>query len=88
MNNRIVFLRITVLCLSMSTMIGYGYALGGLGGYLFGKGRPMVIAMGFIGGTLCALVELRLWRIYLNDLSKECSETEMDHKEGSDETED
>lgn len=68
--------RILVLCLSFSTMICYGYALGGLGGYLFGRGKPLVIAAGLVGGTLCALMALRIWKRCLDEIAKDTAELE------------
>lgn len=66
--------RILVLCLSFSTIVSYGYALGGLGGYLLGKGKPLVIAAGFIGGTICAVLALRIWKVYIEEIAKEDAE--------------
>lgn len=63
--------RLIVLCLSFGAIIGYGYALGGLGGYLMGKGKPLIIAAGLIGGTICVVVALKLWRVYLDELSEQ-----------------
>lgn len=74
--------RLLVLFLSFGTIIAYGYALGGLGGYMFGEGRPMVIAAGLLGGTALAVAALKIWRIYLDDIEREdCS---RDKKELSD----
>ena len=66
--------RLTVLVLSFTTIIAYGYALGGLWGYLLGAGKHLVIAAGTIGGTLCALAALRIWRSYLDDIEREDAE--------------
>lgn len=68
--------RILVLILSFSTIIAFGYALGGLWGYMVGRGRPLVIALGLAGGAVCACVALRLWRSYLEDIEKEDAEKE------------
>lgn len=69
--------RMLILYLSLGTIIAYGYALGGAGGYLFGKGRPFVAAGGLVCGTLCAWAALRLWRSYLNDI--EANDAHADH---------
>lgn len=45
-------MRHAVLVLSMGTVVLYGYALAGLGGYMMGRGRPDYIAFGLIFGTL------------------------------------
>ena len=42
--------RLIVLFLSFSTIIAYGYALGGLGSYAMGVPKPLPIAAGLIGG--------------------------------------
>ena len=60
-----------VLFLSFGTIIAFGYALGGLGGYMFDRGKPLVIAAGLGGGILSALLALKVWRVYLDDLEKE-----------------
>ena len=66
--------RLLVLFLSFGTIIAFGYALGGLGGYIFDKGKPLVIAAGLGGGILSALLALKVWRVYLDDLEKEDKE--------------
>lgn len=66
--------RIAVLILSFGSIIGYGYALGGLGGYLVGQGRPWVIAAGLAGGTVAAGAALAVWRKYLDELEREREE--------------
>jgi hypothetical protein len=63
--------RLLVLFLSFGTIIAFGYALGGLGGYMFDRGKPLVIAAGLGGGILSALLALKVWRVYLDDLEKE-----------------
>ncbi len=60
-----------VLFLSFGTIIAFGYALGGLGGYIFDRGKPLVIAAGLGGGIISALLALKIWRIYLDDLEEE-----------------
>lgn len=66
-----------VLFLSFGTIIAFGYALGGLGGYIFDRGKPLVIAAGLGGGIVSALLALRVWRIYLDDLEKEDKRTKL-----------
>ena len=58
--------RLLVLFLSFGTIIAFGYALGGLGGYMFGEGKPLVIAAGLTGGALSGFMALRIWRSYLD----------------------
>lgn len=60
-----------VLILSFATIICYGYALGGLGAYMTGQRRPLVIAAGLIGGTLCTWLALKLWQQFLDDVKRE-----------------
>lgn len=69
--------RLLVLFLSFGTIIAFGYALGGLGGYIFDRGKPLVIAAGLGGGIVSALLALRVWRIYLDDLEKEDKRTKL-----------
>lgn len=57
----------TMFC-SIGTLAGYSYLIGGVGGYLFDKGRPLLAAAGFIAGTLLALIALRFWKSYLVDV--------------------
>lgn len=64
-------MRITVLFLSIATLVLYGYALAGLGGYFFGKGRPDLVIIGLLLGTCSAVSALWLWRKYLVTLEQE-----------------
>ena len=61
----------TVLFLSFSTIVAYGYALGGLGSYAMGVPKPLPIAVGLAGGTLCAYLALKIWRLYLAEIEEE-----------------
>ena len=63
--------RLTVLFLSFSTIVAYGYALGGLGSYAMGMPKPLPIAVGLAGGTLCAYLALKIWRLYLAEIEEE-----------------
>lgn len=67
-------MRIIVLILSISTLVLYGHALAGLGGYFFGKGRPDLIITGLFLGTACAVSALLLWKKYLNRIEEELRE--------------
>lgn len=62
--------RIAVLWLSLAAIVLLGYAVGGAGGYLFGAGRPLVIAGGLSGGSACCVLALKIWRSYLDDCEK------------------
>lgn len=66
--------RLLVLFLSFGTIISFGYALGGLGGYIFDQGKPLVIAAGLGGGIAMATAALKIWGTYLDDLKKEDEE--------------
>ncbi len=55
-------MRFFVMLLSMATVVLYGYALAGLGGYIWGNGRMDYILWGLIGGTISALVALYFWK--------------------------
>jgi hypothetical protein len=55
----------------MGTVVLYGYALAGLGGYFFSRGRPDYILIGLGAGTLSAAAALFLWRKFLLTLKKE-----------------
>lgn len=74
--------RLLVLVLSFGTLIAFGYALGGLGGYFFDRGRPLIIAAGLGGGIVSALLALKIWRLYLDDLEKEDEETRLKEENG------
>ena len=69
--------RLSVLFLSFGTIIAFGYALGGLGGYMFGKGKPLVIAAGLVGGVVSGALALIIWRTYLNDIAREDAEAKL-----------
>ncbi len=58
-------MRLIVLLLSMGTVVLYGYALAGLGGYFLGKGRPDYIFIGLVMGSASAAAALLLWRKFL-----------------------
>lgn len=64
-------MRFIVLLLSMGSVVLYGYALAGLGGYFFGRGRPDYFILGLGAGTLSAAASLFLWRKFLILLEKE-----------------
>lgn len=55
------------LC-SLGTLGGYGCLIGGVGGYLFGRGRPLFALGGFIAGSMLAWAAIRLWQSYLKDI--------------------
>jgi hypothetical protein len=61
--------RITVLLCSIGTLVGYGYLIGGFGGYLFERGRPVTAVIGFFAGSAFACAAIFIWRSYLEDLS-------------------
>lgn len=63
--------RLTVLFLSFSTIIAFGYALGGLGSWAMGHPKPFTIAAGLIIGCACAWLALRIWRVYLAEIQEE-----------------
>lgn len=48
--------------LSITTLVLYGYALAGMGGYLMGRGRLDYIALGLLGGSATAGLALWLWK--------------------------
>ena len=64
-------MRFTVLILSIATLVFFGYALAGVGGYLFGRGRPDLVALGLAGGVACAAAALYLWSRFLCSIDKE-----------------
>lgn len=55
-------MRIVVMWLSITTLVLYGYALAGMGGYLLGRGRIDYIALGLLGGSATAVTALWLWK--------------------------
>lgn len=55
-------MRIIVMLLSITTLVLYGYALAGMGGYLMGRGRLDYIVLGLLGGTITAGLALWLWK--------------------------
>lgn len=75
--------RIAVLCLSFATMVGYGYALASLFATSFGKGDLKIIAAGAIGGTICAVVAVKIWRSYIRDINEEARAREAEETEAN-----
>ena len=65
-----------VLLLSMGTIVLYGYALAGMGGYLLGRGRIDYILLGLFGGSISAWAALFLWKKYLVALDSEEEKSE------------
>ena len=68
LENRATLKRIATLLCSIGTIVGYGYLLAGTGGYLLGRGRPLVAVLGFLSGTALAFIAIKIWRSYLTDL--------------------
>ncbi len=64
-------MRLTILVLSIASIVFYGHALAGLGGYFLDKGRPDLIIVGLTGGTSSAVFALWLWKKYLTEIEKE-----------------
>lgn len=73
--------RLIVLVLSFTTLICYGYALGGIGAYFMGKEKPLVIAGGLVGGTFCLWLAMKLWKQFLAEIEEE-SEAGQQCEEG------
>ena len=59
-------MRFIVLLLSMGSVVLFGYALAGMGGYLLGRGRLDYIVTGLLGGFAAAAAALLLWKKYLD----------------------
>ncbi len=74
----------TLLC-SIGTIVCYSYLLGGVGGYLFGRGRPVTATLGFVSGTILACLAMLLWKSYLADVDRlaERERTERGRREGN-----
>ena len=70
LETRATLKRIATLLCSIGTLVGYGYLVGGFGGYLLGRGRPMTAAAGFLAGSALAYAAVRIWRSYMDDLSR------------------
>lgn len=75
LQNRVVLKRIATLLCSMGTIVSYSYLIGGMGGYLMGRGRPFVALTGFVVGSLLAFIAIKIWRSYLEDVN-ELNETD------------
>ncbi|NLK18492.1 MAG: hypothetical protein GX310_01715 [Synergistaceae bacterium] len=71
-------MRHIVLFLSMGTVVLYGYALAGLGGYLLGRGRLDYIVFGILLGSLSAAAAILLWKKFL--LTEEAGDQETEEK--------
>ncbi len=55
-------MRMVVMLFSIATLVLYGYALAGMGGYLLGRGRLDYIVLGLAGGTATAVAALWIWK--------------------------
>lgn len=55
-------MRTLVTGLSIATLIAYGYAIAGIGGFLLGKGRIDFITWGLTCGSICAALALYIWK--------------------------
>lgn len=76
--------RLIVLILSISTIVAYGYALGGLGSYAMGVPKPVPIAAGLVCGTVFAAAALKLWKGYLEELEQERKALEAEEERDED----
>lgn len=56
---------VTLLC--VATIVAYGYAIAGMGGYLMGRGNLSYIVWGLLGGTACAVAALWLFKTHPED---------------------
>jgi hypothetical protein len=63
-----IFKRVATMICSIAVIVCLGYAIGGAGGYLVGRGRPLVILMGLAGGAVFTYLSFRIWRLYLEDV--------------------
>ena len=64
---RAVVKRIAALVCSITVIACVGYAVGGAGGYLAGRGNPWAIVRGLSGGAVFTYMSLLVWRSYLDD---------------------
>lgn len=65
-------LRLIVLILSVSSIVGFGYALGGLGSYILaGKLDMLYIGGGLLLGFAAAAAALILWKKFLLEMEEE-----------------
>ena len=73
-----------ILC--FGAIIAFGYALGGLGSYMMGIKKPLVIAVGLVSGVAASYLALRVWRSYLDEIAAEDAalEAEKENEEESD----
>lgn len=64
-------MRLLILLLSMGSVVFYGYALAGMGGFLLGRGRLDYVLFGLLLGTASAIASLLLWRRWLLQIERE-----------------
>ena len=76
-------MRQIVLVLSMGTIVLYGYALAGMGGYLMGRGRADYIVLGLGVGSILAASAIFLWKKYLLTLGAEAETEGEGSKDGN-----
>ncbi len=66
-------MRFFVLILSMSSVLFFSYAIAGMGGFMFGRGRLDYIAFGLLAGGGAAVSAIWLWRRWLVPADLEAS---------------
>ena len=60
--------RITTMLCSVAVLFFLGHAVGGMGGYLAGRGRPYVILWGLSGAVVFTCLSFIIWKSYLRDI--------------------
>ena len=85
LETRVTTKRLATLLCSIRTIVCYSYLLEGVGGYLFGRGRPVTATLGFVSGTILACLAMLLWKSYLADVDRlaERKKTERGRREGN-----
>jgi hypothetical protein len=65
---RVALKRTATMICSMAVIVCFGYATGGAAGYLAGRGRPLAILLGLLGGGCFTCLSFAIWRSYLTDI--------------------
>ena len=76
-------MRLLTLVLSILTLVFFGRALAGVGGFLFGRGRIDYIFQGLLLGFMTTVAAFWAWRRYLKELELEPQSEEDESAPGS-----
>ena len=66
---RVTLKRIATMLCAVAVLFFLGHAVGGVGGYLAGRGRPDVVLWGALGAVVFTWLSFFIWKSYLRDIA-------------------